>query len=805
MKNRIFATIATVVLTICTVKAQISDMAFTRMDASDGLNDNRVQHIMQLPDGRMAVTTRGNINLYDGAQFRYIHGSEDCEQELKEYSGAYHVYVDGEDRLWVKNWFKVKCFCLKHDRYINDFDSLYTSLGIEDEEITDLFVDSGKHLWVVTPTHIVNTTAGFRIKRKAGDASLQDIERHEGESFLFYSNSEVRCYDKGGSFLYGRSAYSDERAQQVTISSLVIKSPDGNMYQLRNGASCACLQFNPRTKTWKEMLFANGYTLHTIIAPSDTSIYITTSRHIIHINTRTGNVEEIPSVNIAGGGIHTEGLNTIFMDSQKGIWLGTYDKGLLYGHQSRFRIKSYKHEQTRANILADGASPLTDSRGWTWRGSLDGLYVSIPQWDKELILYTDNGLSNNSIHSIIEDRKGDMWVATSYGINRIKVDTTGISSKSPSASIFSIKSFTAQDGTLTSAYSDNLATMHPDGTLQFEGYEGITLIHPDSTDTAPLLLSPTLTGISLNGERIIVGHPLLSVAEPYAKHFELQHDENNIRFDISALNYALPEHTQLLYRIMSDNDSKDTLWHTASVANGLVDPDGVMHLTLIKASPANYTLQVKSDERSESSLTITFRINPPWWQTAWARTLFALLVIGTIIAAFVIYTRVTRMRMRQRHKEEILLMRIHNMIERQREKEKEIEHQKESESPTEHKQEEPAGNSATSVADNEFIQHAIALVEQNINTRGYSVEQLSRDLCMERTGLYKKMTTLLDKSPSIFIRSIRLQHAETLLRESDLSIAEVAERTGFSSPSHMSKCFQEERGCTPKQIRESKV
>lgn len=79
MKNRIFATIATIVLTICTVKAQISDMAFTRMDASDGLNDNRVQHIMQLPDGRMAVTTRGNINLYDGAQFRYIHGSEECE------------------------------------------------------------------------------------------------------------------------------------------------------------------------------------------------------------------------------------------------------------------------------------------------------------------------------------------------------------------------------------------------------------------------------------------------------------------------------------------------------------------------------------------------------------------------------------------------------------------------------------------------------------------------------------------------------------------------------------------------------
>jgi transcriptional regulator GlxA family with amidase domain len=75
---------------------------------------------------------------------------------------------------------------------------------------------------------------------------------------------------------------------------------------------------------------------------------------------------------------------------------------------------------------------------------------------------------------------------------------------------------------------------------------------------------------------------------------------------------------------------------------------------------------------------------------------------------------------------------------------------------------------------------------------------------MERTGLYKKMTALLDKSPSLFIRSIRLQHAERLLIESDLSITDVAEQTGFSSASHMSKCFQEERGCTPKQVRERK-
>lgn len=221
-----------------------------------------------------------------------------------------------------------------------------------------------------------------------------------------------------------------------------------------------------------------------------------------------------------------------------------------------------------------------------------------------------------------------------------------------------------------------------------------------------------------------------------------------------------------------------------------------MHLSLLKAVPDDYVLQVKADGQTEP-LTISFRITPPWWQTIWARSIFALLLIGVLIAAFVVYTRITRLRIRQRHKEEILLMRIRNLIEREKLREESV-------NEVEDKAEEPEDPQEDAAKDNEFVNRAIELVERNINTKGYSVEQLSRDLCMERTGLYKKMTALLDKSPSLFIRSIRLQHAERLLIENDLSIADVAEQTGFSSASHMSKCFQEERGCTPKQVRERK-
>ena len=68
---------------------------------------------------------------------------------------------------------------------------------------------------------------------------------------------------------------------------------------------------------------------------------------------------------------------------------------------------------------------------------------------------------------------------------------------------------------------------------------------------------------------------------------------------------------------------------------------------------------------------------------------------------------------------------------------------------------------------------------------------------MERSGLYKKLNALVDKSPSLFIRSIRLRRAADLIMEGRMSMTEIAEHVGFSSASYMGKCFQEEFGCKP--------
>ena len=101
-------------------------------------------------------------------------------------------------------------------------------------------------------------------------------------------------------------------------------------------------------------------------------------------------------------------------------------------------------------------------------------------------------------------------------------------------------------------------------------------------------------------------------------------------------------------------------------------------------------------------------------------------------------------------------------------------------------------------ADEAFIRKALEYVEQNLDNPEYSVEVLSRDMGMDRTGLYRKLVAVVGKTPTNFIRSIRLKRAAQLLEEG-YTVAEVADSVGFSTSSYLSKCFQEEYGMRPSQ------
>ena len=82
----------------------------------------------------------------------------------------------------------------------------------------------------------------------------------------------------------------------------------------------------------------------------------------------------------------------------------------------------------------------------------------------------------------------------------------------------------------------------------------------------------------------------------------------------------------------------------------------------------------------------------------------------------------------------------------------------------------------------------------------FSIEEFSKEVGMSRHHLHKKLKALVGKSPSQYVRSVRLHRAKELIEEENGNISEIAYNVGFSSPAYFSRCFKTEFGYPPSDL-----
>ncbi|MDF9795620.1 signal transduction histidine kinase/ligand-binding sensor domain-containing protein/CheY-like chemotaxis protein/AraC-like DNA-binding protein [Catalinimonas alkaloidigena] len=100
-------------------------------------------------------------------------------------------------------------------------------------------------------------------------------------------------------------------------------------------------------------------------------------------------------------------------------------------------------------------------------------------------------------------------------------------------------------------------------------------------------------------------------------------------------------------------------------------------------------------------------------------------------------------------------------------------------------------------SDQEFLEAAMQVVEQNIENAEFSVEGFAATMGVSKTHLYKKLKGLTGLSANEFTRSVRLKKATSLLKQERWSVSEVAYMVGFNNPNYFSKCFIREYGIAP--------
>ncbi|MCF0202579.1 MAG: response regulator [Bacteroidaceae bacterium] len=233
-----------------------------------------------------------------------------------------------------------------------------------------------------------------------------------------------------------------------------------------------------------------------------------------------------------------------------------------------------------------------------------------------------HGLSDNTSCAVEFDDKGNAWVSTMRGLNKIDVKTLKAErfyvDNGLQGNEFCLRVSCATQGYGGKA-SGNLR-------LCFGGVYGITWFSPSAVNYTVHKPQLAVTGFSAN-----------DVDLPVSDEISLSHDENNICISLSTFLYSGTERITYLYRI--DGGA----WKRI--------PSGENQIALAHMPPGSYRFEIKADNNGvESDIkTLEVSISAPWYLSVWA-LLFYLFMISVAVWWYLRQLRI-------RHENQLLLQR----------------------------------------------------------------------------------------------------------------------------------------------------
>jgi signal transduction histidine kinase/DNA-binding response OmpR family regulator len=100
-----------------------------------------------------------------------------------------------------------------------------------------------------------------------------------------------------------------------------------------------------------------------------------------------------------------------------------------------------------------------------------------------------------------------------------------------------------------------------------------------------------------------------------------------------------------------------------------------------------------------------------------------------------------------------------------------------------------------------FLKKVNTIIEIQLSNSEFTIPQLSKELNMSQSQLYRKIKAITGKTITAYLRRYRLHQSRILLQSTTMNISEVAYEVGFADPLYFSRMFSEEYGIPPKESR----
>ena len=103
--------------------------------------------------------------------------------------------------------------------------------------------------------------------------------------------------------------------------------------------------------------------------------------------------------------------------------------------------------------------------------------------------------------------------------------------------------------------------------------------------------------------------------------------------------------------------------------------------------------------------------------------------------------------------------------------------------------------------DQSFFTQYTNLIKANFSNPDFNIDDICKELGISRANFYRKVKTQTGLSPAEMLRKLRLEVAAQMLRETELSIAEIQTKVAFSNSGYFASCFKQVYGMSPKEYR----
>lgn len=231
-----------------------------------------------------------------------------------------------------------------------------------------------------------------------------------------------------------------------------------------------------------------------------------------------------------------------------------------------------------------------------------------------------DGLPNNVVYSILDDKYGNIWLSSNGGISRLNPVT------------MEIKTYTREDGLQGNQFNYRSGYKSTEGLFYFGGINGFNVFNPDNltdnTHIPPVVISLFEILSDEKPEKVKVTGKI-----------KLKYNQSSFRINFVSLSFQAQEKNNYMY-IMEGLDEKWT------------DIGNQRTVSFINLSPGKYVFRVKGSNNdgvwNVQGALIEITVLPPFWKSTLAYIIYALLFLG--IAYYIIRFYARRVRWEQEQK-----------------------------------------------------------------------------------------------------------------------------------------------------------